>query len=243
MDEIDLDHLANAYRLRPMSDAARERAITSATNCTGVLLDIGGGTGGHAACWRHDDRLPIVIDPSSGMLERARRDHGVIALQARSQALPLRDDVASLAYFHLSIHYGEWDVALNEAFRVVAPGGRVEIWTMSEESIQHSSLAQWFPRVAEIDTRRFPDPELLAEHCRALGSRVSVVEVSEPILRRAADWVDAVRGRFVSTLQLLDDSEIDEGLARFGIEHPDPEGAYRYELRLTGISTVVRPLR
>lgn len=243
MAEIDLDHLADAYRLRPMSDAARERAVTSAKHCSGVLLDVGGGHGSHAAEWRGDGRHPIVIDPSFPMLEGAARRYGVGVVQARSQRMPLKDDVASLAYFHLSIHYGDWEAALDEAFRVVAPGGRVEIWTMSHEAIQRSSLGRWFPSVVEIDTERFPDPELLVERCLASGTSTAATEVDEPIVRRATEWADAVRGRFVSTLQLLDDAEIASGLARFAVAYPNPDDLYRYELRLTRITTVVRPLR
>ncbi len=243
MAEIDLDDLADAYRLRPMSDAAKERAEGSARGCSGVLLDVGGGTGAHAAAWQGTNRYPIVIDPSSAMLERARRDHGMSVIRAESQSLPLRDDLASLAYFHLSIHYGDWAAALNEAFRVVAPGGRIEIWTMSHEAIQRSSLGHWFPRVVEIDSERFPDPGLLAERCSMSGSAVAVTAESEPIVRRAGEWADAVRGRFVSTLQLLTEPEIDDGLKHFFAEYPDAHEPYRYELRLTRISTVIRPLR
>jgi ubiquinone/menaquinone biosynthesis C-methylase UbiE len=243
MAEIDLDDLADAYRLRPMSNAARERAAVSARGCIGVLLDVGGGNGGHAAAWQGSDRYPIVIDPSSAMLERARGDHGVAVVRARSQDVPLHDDVASLAYFHLSIHYGDWVTALDEAFRVVAPGGRIEIWTMSHESIQRSSLGRWFPRVVELDSARFPDPELLAAQCSLLGATVTVTTGSEFIVRRAEDWIDAVRGRFVSTLQLLTDSEIDDGLKRFLAEYSNADEPYRYELCLTRISTIVRPLR
>jgi SAM-dependent methyltransferase len=157
--------------------------------------------------------------------------------------MPIEDDVASLAYFHLSIHYGDWKAALDEAFRVVAPGGRVEIWTMRHEALQRSSLGRWFPRVVEIDIERFPDLELLVEHCRVAGSSVAVTEVSESIVLPVWEWADAVRRRFVSTLQLLDDSEIDGGLQRFEAEYGNRDDPYQYALRLTRISTAVQPLR
>jgi hypothetical protein len=243
MVEIDLDDLAHAYRLRPMSDQARSRAVASSIGCSGQLLDIGGGRGDHAATWLGDDQFPVVIDPSSGMLEKARRHPRVSVVQARSQNLPVRDGAVALAYFHLSIHYGDWEMAIDEAFRVVGAGGRIEVWTMGYEAITRSSLGQWFPSVVEIDTERFPDPELIAQRCRDTGSSVELTETSEPIERPAREWAEAVRGRFVSTLQYLDDREIDDGLARFTAEHPDPESLYRYELRLTRISTIVRPLR
>lgn len=208
-----------------------------------MLLDIGGGTGGHAASWLGSNRFPVVIDPSSAMLTGAGLHGGVAVVQARSQSLPFADDVAELAYFHLSIHYGDWRAAIEEANRVVSPGGRIEIWTMTHDAIERSSLGQWFPRIIEIDIARFPDPETIAEFCTSHDAHVAMSRSSEPIVRTARDWEAAVRGRFVSTLQFLDDAEIDQGLARFGAEYPNPDSLYRYALRLTRISIVVGPLR
>ena len=243
MVDIDLDDLGRAYRLRPMSVAARSRAIESAGDCSGVLLDVGGGTGGHAASWLGSNQTPVVIDPSPVMLRSAIQHNGVVVVRARSQRLPFADDVAQLAYFHLSIHYGDWRAAIGEANRVVSPGGRIEIWTMTPDAIEHSSLGRWFPRIIEIDTQRFPDPVAIAEFCESHDLYVELTKSSESIVRTAGDWSKAVRGRFVSTLQLLDDSEIDRGLARFGAEYPNPDSLYRYALRLTRISIIVGPLR
>jgi hypothetical protein len=240
MAEIDLDRLAGAYELRPMSDAARARAAVSAHGCSGWLLDIGGGLGRHAALWRGHDQRPVVVDPSVAMLRSASERSNLAVVQARSQSLPFVDDFAALAHFHLSIHYGDWRKAIDEALRVVASEGRVEIWTIAPEAIERSSLGQWFPKVVEIDTQRFPDPESMAQHFRARGYTVDVSRTDEPIQRRVGDWVDAVRGRFVSTLQFLDDDEIDAGLARFAAQHGDPNAVYRYELGLTRIATRIR---
>jgi len=215
----------------------------SAADCSGVLLDMGGGTGGHAASWVGRDRSPVVVDPSLLMLVGASQRRGVAVVRARSQSLPFADDVAELAYFHLSIHYGDWRAAIEEANRVVSPGGRIEVWTMAHDAIESSSLGRWFPRIIEIDTKRFPDPGAIAEFCRSHHLHVELSTFSEPIMRTAGDWTEVVRGRFVSTLQLLDDDEIDEGLARFNAEYPNPDSLYRYALRLTRISIIVGPLR
>jgi hypothetical protein len=239
MVEIDLDRLADAYRLRPMSVHARDRAVTSARGCSGWLLDIGGGAGQHAAAWRAGGIHPVVVDPSTAMLERASEHIGVSLIRAESERLPFRDGECGLAYFHLSIHYGDWKQAIDEAFRVVGSGGRIEVWTIAPSAIERSSLGRWFPRVIEIDTARFPDPGDIAYHCASLGGTVGTEVSAEPISRRVADWRDAVRGRFVSTLQLLDDDEIEEGLADFASEFPDEESEYPYHLELTRISTVV----
>jgi SAM-dependent methyltransferase len=199
--------------------------------------------GGHAASWHGQDRFPVVVDPSAVMLAGASQQSGIAIVRARSERLPFADNVAQLAYFHLSIHYGNWRAAIEEANRVVSPGGRIEIWTMTHDAIERSSLGQWFPRIIEIDIARFPDPETIAEFCTSHDAHVAMSRSSEPIVRTARDWEAAVRGRFVSTLQFLDDAEIDQGLARFGAEYPNPDSLYRYALRLTRISIVVGPLR
>lgn len=239
MADIDLDQLADAYRLRPMSDAARLRAMASAEGCRGWLLDIGGGRGHHAAVWSADGRTAIVVDPSPGMAARARLRAGLYVVRAHSQSLPFRDRTAGLCYFHLSIHYGDWERSVGEALRVTRSGGRIEIFTMGRDAIERSSLARWFPRVAEIDTERFPDPDEVAERCASGGGSVAVSHETESIERSSGAWVDAVEGRFVSTLQLLDEQEIADGVSRFAAEYPDRDTPYRYELMLTRISTVV----
>ena len=239
MVEIDLDSLATGYKLRPVSSAARARAELSSGGCKGLLLDIGGGTGDHAAVWVGEQRLVVVVDPASAMLLRASRHRGVAVVGATAQALPFRDHVATLAYFHLSIHYGDWRRSIAEALRVTRPGGRIEIWTMDREAIARSSLGRWFPEVVEIDQNRFPDPKDLAGRLASKGGTVEITSTSELIDRSASDWADAVRARFVSTLQLLDDAQITEGIARFKAAHPDPDARYRYELLLTRISTTV----
>ena len=223
-----------------MSDAARARAVVSAQGCTGWLLDIGGGLGGHAAVWSGHGQRPVVVDPSVAMIEGARRHGHVAVVQGRSQNLPFGDGVAALAYFHLSIHYGDWHSAIDEALRVVGSQGRIEIWTIAPEAIARTSLGQWFPKVVEIDVQRFPNPNLMAQHLQTKGYPVEVSRADEPISRRAGDWMDAVRGRFVSTLQLLDDEEIDAGLTRFSEQYRDPNEIYQYELGLTRITTQVQ---
>ena len=239
MADIDFDELADAYRLRPMSNAARSRAEVSSNGCQGLLLDIGGGCGDHAAVWVGARRFPVVVDPAPAMLLQASHHDGVAVVGATAQALPFRDDVAALAYFHLSIHYGDWRRSIAEARRVTRPGGRIEIWTMDRRAIARSSLGRWFPRVVEIDQERFPDPADLAGRLASHGRHVEISATREPIDRSAGDWADAVRARFVSTLQLLDDVEIAEGLARFAAVYPQPGSRYRYDLELTRISATV----
>lgn len=196
-----------------------------------VALDVGGGLGEHAAVWAARGVRSIVLDPSWTMVQRASRRTGVTVLCARSQALPLRDGVLDLIYFHLSIHYGDWRSALTEAHRVLRPGGICEIWTLGSEHHRTSNLARWFPSVAAVDCARFPEPDELTAFLRGLEMSVEQVRVVERTQRRVGDWTRAVRAGFVSTLQLVSAEELERGLQDFTAAHPDPDEIFEYSLK------------
>lgn len=230
MGLIDLTDLTRGYRHRPPSSAALDRARRAAEGRSGILVDVGGGTGAHAREWVGAGRTPIVIDPSASMCREALAREGVTVVSGVSQHLPLRDDVADLVYFHLSIHYGPFREAVDEALRVVAPTGTIEIWTFAPGSIASSALAQWFPSIAELDAGRFPPIDELAERLAGTGGTVGIEHLPEAVERTAASWQAAVRNRFVSTLQLLSDEEIADGLSRFSDVHGDGDEPYRYSV-------------
>jgi SAM-dependent methyltransferase len=236
MAEYDLDHLSIAYDHRPISDAGVARAQLSSEGIVGLVLDIGGGRGEHAHAMRSPDRTPIVVDIAESMAARARTA-GLTAVVGSSARLPFRSDAASLAYLHLSIHYGPWRRVVDEAIRVVRPGGRIDIWTFDRRGLAQSSLAQWFPRVVDIDLRRFPDPDAIAARLSESAASVLIEERVEPAERSAAEWEAAVRARFVSTLQMLSETELDEGLGRFREAYPNDDDRYRYDLRFVRITS------
>jgi SAM-dependent methyltransferase len=238
MHEVDLAALSAAYRLRPIGRGGLARARVSIAGIEGIVLDVGGGPGDHAHEMRSVHRTPIVVDIEPAMCARASA-RGLDTVLASSEALPFTDGSAAMAYFHLSIHYGSWRTALDEARRVVAPGGRIEIWTFDRAGLEASSLARWFPSVARIDAERFPDPGRIAAHLTGGGAAVAVQSWPDPVEWIAREWEDAVRARYVSTLQLLDDDEIERGLAAFRAVHPDPSSRYRYSLRFLRISALV----
>ncbi len=196
-----------------------------------MALDVGGGPGEHAALWAGRGVRAIVVDPSPDMNRRCRRSFPDLpVVRARAERLPFEDGVAKLVYFHLSIHHTAWRLALDEAARVVEPGGMVAVMTLGPDHHAQSMLQRWFPRVAELDVARFPDPVDLAAHLEALGAEVSLVRTTQVKRRRTADWVAAVRDRFVSTLQLLTDDEMKAGLERIAVAHPDDDAPLEYEM-------------
>lgn len=236
---VDLARLAGAYSHRGEAAAAGRagRAADAAHLGPGMLaVDVGGGEGRHAAVFAARGARALVVDRSPEMA-RAARQAGAWVVIGDGAALPLADAAADLVYFHLSIHHGPVESWIAEAGRTVRPGGTVWVWTLSPEHIRSSFLARWFPRVAELDEQRFPDPGALAAAMRRQGlGDVEQEHAVEEVTRRAAAWVAAVRAGFVSTLHLLEPSELEAGLAAFTAAHPDPEAAVVYSLGFLRVS-------
>lgn len=197
-----------------------------------MALDIGGGPGEHAATWVAEGAQAVVVDPSPDMNRLARSvSAGVAVVRAGAEALPFRDGVATLAYFHLSIHHTRWRSALDESVRVVTPGGTVAVMTLGPDHHAGSMLRRWFPRVAELDLATFPDPAAIASHLDDLGGTVSMNRTIQTKRRPVGDSVAAVRARFVSTLQKLTDDEMQAGLARIAAAYPDDDASLEYVMR------------
>jgi len=243
MPEVDLSDLANGYEYRPLSATARTRARNAAANLSGLLVDVGGGTGGHADIWSGPGRVALVIDPSETMCRKAAARGTVAVVRAVAQSMPIETGAASLVYFHLSLHYGSFRGAIDEAFRIARSGGSIEIWTFAPEKMRSSALAQWFPRIGEIDAERFPAIEDIVERFSSHGAETAMSRQPEVVTRSASSWVAAVKNRFVSTIQFLDADEIEAGLQEFAAAFPDPEEPYTYTIEFVRIRATLRPLR
>jgi SAM-dependent methyltransferase len=105
--------------------------------------------------------------------------------------------------------------AFPEVARVVAPGGRLVCATFTQAHFERFWLASIFPEVAELDRRRFPLPAALVGELEAGGfesARVRTVQQRSRLGREEA--LERIRGRYISTLRLLDDETFAAGLAR-----------------------------
>ena len=107
----------------------------------------------------------------------------------------------------------------------------------AHEHHRSSLLAQWFPKVAAIDERRFPPPDGLEAGMDRLGLELLPGEErAERVERSAGDWEAAVRAGFVSTLHLLAGAEIEQGLDRFRAAHPDLAEVLEYRLLFRSVA-------
>jgi ubiquinone/menaquinone biosynthesis C-methylase UbiE len=233
------DRLAASYdRLRPAGEAwteLSERTLASMQGCR-RLLDVGCGTGRFAvlAKARLGGRV-WGLDPSAEMLREAKARPGAQGIgwkQGAAEHLPFRSAWFDAAHMHLVVHtLADRPAALGELARVLALGGRIAIATFAREHFERFFLNPYFPSIERIDTARFPDPAALAREVAEAGfGDVGIERISQPVHAEAADVVERVRGRYISTLHLLDAAEYTAGLAALERDTAAGHAAFDYTL-------------
>ena len=179
--------------LRRSDDEPNLEIIPAGSEVDNLHELLGGGRGDHAGVFAATGAGVVVVDRSPAMAEEARR-RGVAVVVGDGRSLPLRDAVADLVYFHVSLHYGGWEQMLGEAARVLRPDGMLAVWTFAPDHFRHSLLARWFPAIVPLDEARFPHPDLVEARMWALGMREVHQEAeTETVSRPADDWEMAVQ--------------------------------------------------
>jgi SAM-dependent methyltransferase len=225
----DFDARAATYdQLRPAGDAwwARFDAIVRLGELRGQrVLDIGCGTGAVAAALAERASAKVWgIEQSAEMLAvaRARAPRGVGLKQGRAEDLPFRDAWFDRVVYSLVIHLVDRPAALAEAARVLVDGGRVVIATFAHEHFDRYWAGRFFPSLAAVDKVRFPTEEAL---CAELAAAGFADIVSEPLYAcEQADRetaLERLRGRHISTFDLLDPREVESGIAQAERELPE----------------------
>lgn len=236
---LDFDPLAADYdRLRPAGAAWEELAehtLRSMQDCR-RLLDVGCGTGRFAvfARWRLGARV-WGVDPSAEMLRRARArpgSRGIGWKQAEAERLPFESGWFDAAHLHLVVHaLADRGRAFAEIARVLAAGGRLAVATFAPEHFDRFFLNPYFPSLAGIDRARFPDPAGLPAELAAAGFTDAAVErITQPIEAEPDDVLERARGRYISTLHLLDPAEYAAGLERLERDVRAEHGRFAYSL-------------
>jgi SAM-dependent methyltransferase len=188
------------------------------------VLDVGCGTGRFTAALAERGAKVWGVDPSPEMLAQARRAAaGAVGFkQAPAEDLPFKDAWFERAVLVLVVHLVDRARALGELARVLAPDGRAVVATFMDDHFEAFWLNRLFPTLAEIDRSRFPRPDQLADELREAGfgavQRRRLVQQAR-VDRETA--LERLRGRYISTLQLIPEDEYTTGLARAERELPN----------------------
>jgi SAM-dependent methyltransferase len=188
------------------------------------VLDVGCGTGRLAAALAERYACKVWgVDTSAEMLAVARErvPRGVAVREAAAEQLPFRDGWFERATMTLVVHHLDRPRAFGEARRVVGEGGRLAILTFDPESFERYYLNTYFPSILEIDRARFPSADALERDL--LGAGFADVSVTPHERRKTVgrdEVLEKVRGRHISTFQLIGEDEYVAGLERAEREVP-----------------------
>jgi ubiquinone/menaquinone biosynthesis C-methylase UbiE len=192
------------------------------------VLDIGCGTGRFLA-----QLAPIAkawgADASPEMLEVARNRAGVAGLKlGTAEELPFKDGWFERATMWLVAHLVDRPRAFAEARRVLAPDGRFAVATFDPSYFDLFWLNELFPTMEAADRARFPTAPELEETLREAGFEPRLLRLSQSGSLTRDDALERIRGKHISTFDLISDEEYATGLARAEQELPD-EIDYRVE--------------
>jgi ubiquinone/menaquinone biosynthesis C-methylase UbiE len=224
----DFGPLAASYdRFRPTDDNWWELfdVLVAEGGLVGQrVLDVGCGTGRLAVALAERGARVWGVDPSEEMLAEARANsEGKVALKrASAEALPFKEGWFDRAVFRLVIHLVDRPRAFAESARVLGPRGRIVLATFAPESLDRIWVTRVFPAVAEIDRARFPgEEELTAELAETGFDGVRTRRLAQKGRLHRAEALERIRGRYISTLRMLDEDVLADGLARAERALPD----------------------
>jgi ubiquinone/menaquinone biosynthesis C-methylase UbiE len=180
------------------------------------VLEIGCGTGNYIlALIASTGCKGWGIDPSEGMLAQARARSTAARFHLGSaERLDFQDASFDLAYSVDVIHHVLDKIRYTEeAYRVLAPGGRLCTATDSEWIIRRREpLATYFPETVEADLARYPPIAKL----RALYKRAGFIDLDQRMVecRYPLTDIQAYHDRAFSVLHLIPEEAFQRGIAR-----------------------------
>lgn len=187
------------------------------------VLEVGCGTGLFAAALAERAVAKVwAVDASPEMLAVARAQAPRVAFrQASADRLPFKPAAFERAVARLVVHVLDHPRAFAELRRVLQPDGRLVIASFDPAHVRGYWLNRFFPSILTIDLARFPAVETLDRELREAGfAAVRPIHHRQRATIDRATALERIRGRHISTFDLIDESEIEAGVKRVEAELP-----------------------
>ncbi|MBN1487328.1 MAG: methyltransferase domain-containing protein [Anaerolineae bacterium] len=215
---MNYDELVSEYALHRMvhPEVLRALIVNGFLRPNSRVLDVGCGTGNYimsissivnCSCWG--------VDLSRKMLEYARqRRHPVKLIQGNIESLHFASNSFDMVFSVDVIHHVQNRTHyINEAYRILKPGGKFCTVTDSEDVIRsRQPLSVYFPELVDIELRRYPSIAALRiwmEYAGFGALQEQFVEFTDNLMD-----IREYRERAYSALHLLPEEAFRQGVAR-----------------------------
>lgn len=233
--EFDYDRAAERY------DAYRKgggpflgflHELARRSNATQVL-ELGAGTGNNTQAFL--DIYPCTLfglELSRAMVKRAA---GKVAaahwIQGRAEHLPFRSASFDFVFAVLVLHHIREILPVMQECRRVLRRGYVAFVTSPHDFIDRHPMNRYFPSFAAIDKARFHPIEKIENALKLAGfSEVHAKRIIGEPQPLDHHYLEKVKGRFLSTFDLLPPDELEQGIARLQADI-DQYGVVPIEMR------------